>query len=112
MGRWRAPQKPSSPYITPGGAKALDIELKHLDGRIREMGYKMKVSAKAKDHIIDKGWDEQFGARPLKRAIQKYIEDELAEQIIKAKLKQGDVINVGYNSKKEQINITFTTPKK
>jgi ATP-dependent Clp protease ATP-binding subunit ClpC len=92
--------------------KIIDIELKQLGSRIREMGYKMKVSAKAKDHIIDKGWDEQFGARPLKRAIQKYIEDQLAEEIIKSKLKQGDIINVGYNAKKEEISITFTTSKK
>jgi ATP-dependent Clp protease ATP-binding subunit ClpC len=92
--------------------KIIDIELKHLYGRIEEMGYKMKVSAKAKDFIIDKGWDEQFGARPLKRAIQKYIEDELAEEIIKANLGQGDVINVGHDGKEDAIKIAFTKKKK
>ena len=92
--------------------KIIDIELKHLFGRIEEMGYKMKVSTKAKDYIIDKGWDEQFGARPLKRAIQKYIEDQLAEEIIKTSLKEGDVINVGYDSKKDDLTISIVKPKK
>ena len=92
--------------------KIIDIELKHLFKRIEEMGYKMKVSAKAKDFIIDKGWDEQFGARPLKRAIQKYIEDELAEEIIKTNLKEGDVISVGHDAKSDAIKITFTSKKK
>ncbi len=92
--------------------KIIDIELRHLFGRIEEMGYKMKVTTKAKDYIIDKGWDEQFGARPLKRAIQKYIEDQLAEQIIKTKLKVGDVINVGYDGKKDDLTISITKPKR
>jgi len=92
--------------------KIIDIELRHLYERVEQMGYKMKVSAKAKDYIIDKGWDEQFGARPLKRAIQKYIEDELAEEIIKTSLKEGDVISVGYDSKKDAISITIKAGKK
>jgi ATP-dependent Clp protease ATP-binding subunit ClpC len=76
------------------------------------MGYSMKVSTKAKDYIIDKGWDEQFGARPLKRAIQKYIEDQLAEEIIKTSLKEGDEIKVDYDAKKEELSISITKPKK
>jgi ATP-dependent Clp protease ATP-binding subunit ClpC len=92
--------------------KIIDIELRHLYGRIEQMGFKMKVSAKAKDYLIDKGWDEQFGARPLKRAIQKYIEDELAEEIIKTKLKEGDLISVGYDSKSDSISITVKAAKK
>ena len=70
--------------------KIIDIELSHLYGRIEGMGYKMKVNAKAKDYIIEKGWDEQFGARPLKRAIQKYIEDSLAEEIIRTEQIEAD----------------------
>jgi ATP-dependent Clp protease ATP-binding subunit ClpC len=92
--------------------KIIDIELKHLFDRIGEMGYSMKVSTKAKDYIIDKGWDEQFGARPLKRAIQKYIEDQLAEEIIKTSLKEGDEIKVDYDAKKEELSISITKPKK
>ena len=92
--------------------KIIDIELRQLYDRIEQMGYKMKVTAKAKDYIIDKGWDEQFGARPLKRAIQKYIEDELAEEIIKTNLKEGDLINVGYNAKSDSISISVKAAKK
>lgn len=91
--------------------KIIDIELNYLYGRINEIGYKVKVSTKAKDYIIDNGWDEQFGARPLKRAIQKYIEDPLAEQIIKISLKEGDTINIGYDSKKDDIVIKITNKK-
>ena len=92
--------------------KIIDIELTHLYDRIHQMGYKIKVSAKAKDFIIDKGWDEQFGARPLKRAIQKYIEDHLAEEIIATKLSKDTVINVGFDTKKDDIKISFTSPTK
>ena len=87
--------------------KIIDIELRNLIRRVEEMGYKIKITAKAKDYIIDKGWDEQFGARPLKRAIQKYIEDELAEEIIKTTLKEGDIINVGYDTKKDELKFTI-----
>ncbi len=92
--------------------KIIDIELTSLYKRIEDMGYKMKVTEKAKDFIIDKGWDEQFGARPLKRAIQKYIEDELAEEIIRTNLKEGDVIHIDYNEKEDAIKIKVTSTKK
>jgi len=91
--------------------KIIEIELANLFDRIHKLGYKIKVSAKAKDHIIEKGWDEQFGARPLKRAIQKYIEDQLAEEIIATRLTAGTTVNVGFDSKKDEIKITFIKPK-
>ena len=59
---------------------------------------------------VEKGWDEQFGARPLKRAIQKYVEDLLAEEIIKTKLKANDQITVDFDSKKEEIIIKVKNP--
>ena len=92
--------------------KIIDIELKHLYGRIRSMGYEIQVTEAAKDFIVEKGWDAQFGARPLKRAIQKYIEDELAEEIIKTKIEAGDVILIDFDNKKEEIKIKITKPKK
>ncbi len=92
--------------------KIIDIELSHLINRVIQMGYKITVSPKAKDFLIDKGWDEQFGARPLKRAIQKYIEDQLAEEIIKTKLTEGTHIKVSYDGKKDEIKITFVPDKK
>ena len=85
--------------------KIIDIELSHLYGRIHEMGYKISVTSKAKDFIIEKGWDEQYGARPLKRAIQKYIEDPLAEEIIKSTMKVGDAIMVDFDAKKDEISV-------
>lgn len=91
--------------------KIIDIELKHLFNRVYDLGYKMKVSAKAKDYIVEKGWDAQFGARPLKRAIQKYVEDSLAEEIIKIKMSEGDIINVDFDAKKKDIVIKITKPK-
>ena len=72
--------------------KIIDIELKGLFGRINEMGYSIRISESAKDFLLEKGWDPNFGARPLKRAIQKYIEDELAEEIIRSSLHNGDDI--------------------
>ncbi|TPV31525.1 ATP-dependent Clp protease ATP-binding subunit [Paucihalobacter ruber] len=72
--------------------KIIDIELKQLFNRILDLGYTLKLSKKAKDHIAEKGFDKQYGARPLKRAIQKYIEDTLAEEIINSKISEGDVI--------------------
>ena len=74
--------------------KIIDIELKGLFKRICTMGYEIEIDEKAKDFLVIKGWDAQFGARPLKRAIQRYIEDDLAEEIIKADILAGDTIRV------------------
>jgi ATP-dependent Clp protease ATP-binding subunit ClpC len=87
--------------------KIIDIELSYLYDRIRNMGFKITVTPKAKDFIVEKGWDAQFGARPLKRAIQKYIEDPLAEEIIKTKLTSSDVIQVDLSSETNEITITI-----
>jgi ATP-dependent Clp protease ATP-binding subunit ClpC len=89
----------------------IDIELKQLYGRINELGYEIKVSEPAKDFIADKGYDEKFGARPLKRAIQKYIEDPLAEEIINASLAEGDTISISLDKKKEEITIKIDKGK-
>jgi ATP-dependent Clp protease ATP-binding subunit ClpC len=83
----------------------IDIELKGLFDRIYTLGYEIKLSTTAKEFIAEKGYDIQFGARPLKRAIQKYLEDPMAEIIIKSNLKEGDVISVGFNKKKEEITM-------
>ena len=87
--------------------KIIDIELSYLYDRIRNMGYKITVTPNAKDFIVEKGWDAQFGARPLKRAIQKYIEDALAEEIIKTKLTSNDIINVDLSPETNEIVITI-----
>ncbi|MDP2888665.1 MAG: ATP-dependent Clp protease ATP-binding subunit [Bacteroidota bacterium] len=92
----------------------IDIELKGLYDRVNALNYKLKISTAAKDFIADKGYDVQFGARPLKRAIQKYLEDEMAEVIIKASVVEGDTISVGFEKKTEKIKIKIlsTVPKK
>jgi ATP-dependent Clp protease ATP-binding subunit ClpC len=94
----------------------IEIELKKLYGRIEELGYSIKVSKDAKDYIAEKGYDEKYGARPLNRAIQKYIEDPLAEEIINSTLKEGDTIAISFNKKKDEIAIKIekgkTPPKK
>ena len=92
--------------------KIIDIELAHLYERMNKMGYKIKLTTKAKDFILERGWDENYGARPLKRAIQKYIEDPLAEEIIKSSLKEGDTITVDFDSKKDDLKVKVTKPRK
>ena len=81
----------------------IDIELKGLYNRVEDLGFKLKISTAAKDFIAKKGYDAQFGARPLKRAIQKYLEDEMAEVIIRASLTEGDTISVGLDKNKKKI---------
>ncbi|MDD5571423.1 MAG: ATP-dependent Clp protease ATP-binding subunit, partial [Bacteroidales bacterium] len=85
--------------------KIIDIELAKLYHRINALGYNIELTEPAKDFIADKGYDSQFGARPLKRAIQKYLEDPLAEEIIKSKLKEGDTINIDYNKDDDSLKI-------
>jgi ATP-dependent Clp protease ATP-binding subunit ClpC len=91
--------------------KIIDIELKHLFKRIEDIGYSMEITEKAKDFLVEKGWDAQFGARPLKRAIQKYLEDPLAEEIIKSKLSAGDRIIIDYPGQEEQVTIEIRKPE-
>jgi ATP-dependent Clp protease ATP-binding subunit ClpC len=91
--------------------KIIDIELKGLYKRITDLGYSIKISPSAKDFIAEKGYDIQFGARPLKRAIQKYLEDEMAEVIIKASIVEGDTISVGLDKTKEKITIRILKQK-
>jgi ATP-dependent Clp protease ATP-binding subunit ClpC len=83
----------------------IDIELKRLFVRVEELGFSIELSEKAKDYIADKGFDAKYGARPLKRAIQKYLEDPLAEELIQSNLSPGDIINVNLDSKTSEILI-------
>ena len=86
--------------------KIIDIELKSLFDRIKGLGYEIKLTDTAKDFIADKGYDSNFGARPLKRAIQKHLEDPIAEEILKGELAEGDTMEVDYDKEKEEIRIT------
>jgi ATP-dependent Clp protease ATP-binding subunit ClpC len=90
----------------------IDIELEKLIDRIKDLGYTLKLSKKAKDFIADKGFDQQYGARPLKRAIQKYIEDALAEEIITSKIHEGDIISMDIEKDATELSIKIKTSEK
>ncbi len=89
----------------------IDIELSKLSKRIDDLGYKLILTKKAKDYIAEKGFDKQYGARPLKRAIQKYVEDALAEEIVTSKLKEGDSIFMDLDKDKNELTIKITKGK-
>ena len=89
----------------------IDIELEKLLARISDLGYTLKLSDKAKDYIADKGFDKTYGARPLNRAIQKYIEDALAEEIVNSNLTEGDVIFMDLDSKSKELTIQIEKKK-
>jgi ATP-dependent Clp protease ATP-binding subunit ClpC len=91
--------------------KIIDIELEKLHARIKGMGYFVESTEKAKDFILEKGYDEKFGARPMKRAIQKFIEDPLAEEIINANLVEGDTILLDHEDGKDELKVTIKKPK-
>ena len=84
----------------------INIEMKKVFERIKEMGYEPELTEKARNYIVEKGWDEQYGARPLKRAIQKYVEDVLAEEIIKSNPEKGAKIVIDYDAEKEDMTVT------
>ena len=91
--------------------RIIDIEMDSLLNRIKKLGYTVKISAGAKDFIADKGFDSKFGARPLKRAIQKYFEDPLSEEIINSKIKEGDNIQVRLRKDKTGLEIKILAVK-
>ena len=92
--------------------KIIDIEMEDILKRIMEIGYSVKISGKAKDFIADKGFDQHFGARPLKRAIQKYFEDPLAEEIIHSNITEGDSIKVDLNKEGDKLVMKLVKQKK
>ena len=83
----------------------IDIELKKLFSRITDLGYTIALTETAKDYIADKGFDEKYGARPLRRAIQKYLEDPLAEEIINSQIKPGDTLHVDFDTELNEVKM-------
>jgi len=90
----------------------IDIALRDVTKRIVELGFEIKLSDEAKDFLADKGYDPQFGARPLHRAIQKYVEDPLAEEILRANAKAGDSFLIEIKKDAEELTITHQAAKK
>ena len=91
--------------------KIVDIELSKLTKRIDDLGYKIEISNSAKDFIVEKGFDRKYGARPLNRAIQKYIEDLLAENVVTNKIKEGDKILIDKIKEKKELNVITQNQK-
>ena len=90
--------------------KIIDIELRGFRNRLEIMGYTLDISPEAKEFIATKGYDQQYGARPLKRSIQKYLEDPLAELIINSELKAGDTIKVDYDKETDKVLTSVAKP--
>ncbi len=88
--------------------RIIDITLRGLYERIEKLGYKLKFTQEAKEYIAEKGFDPQFGARPLHRAIQKYVEDPLAEEMLNANVQEGDTLLIGLD---DEDNITISVDK-
>jgi ATP-dependent Clp protease ATP-binding subunit ClpC len=89
----------------------IDITLGKLFKRIIDLGYEIQLTKKAKDFLSDKGFDPQYGARPLNRAIQKYLEDPVAEEILKGEVQEGDTLVADWNGKDEELNIKIKKRK-
>ena len=92
--------------------KIIDISLKSLFDRITDLGFKVELTEKAKDFLSDKGYDPQYGARPLNRAIQKYLEDPIAEEILKGDVKEGQTLVADYPGKGDELTFKVKTKRK
>ncbi len=90
----------------------IDLELNKLYARVGKLGFEITVTDSAKDYIVEKGWDRDYGARPLKRAIQKYIEDPLAEEIVNSGIKEGDSLLLDYDTEKDELKISVESNTK
>lgn len=91
--------------------KIIDITLDKLFQRIKALGYEVELTTAAKDFLSEKGYDPQYGARPLNRAIQKYLEDPVAEEILKGELEEGAIILADYDGKGEELKLKSKKPK-
>ena len=91
--------------------KIIDIELAKLFERTKELGYTLKLTKRAKNYVAERGYDPKYGARPLKRAIQKYVEDPVAEEIIDLELKEGDIIKIDYVEKSDSMKVVVEKKK-
>lgn len=91
--------------------KIVDIPLIEVIERVKEMGYTLKIDDTLKEYLVEKGYDEKYGARPLNRAIQKYVEDPISEKVLENELSIGDTVTISYNSKVEDVKISIKKAK-
>ena len=85
--------------------KIIDIELKAIFERVKEIGYNVQLTEKARDFIMEKGWDVQYGARPLKRAIQRHVEDVLSEALLQFTISKGTLITIDLDEEKKETKV-------
>ena len=90
--------------------KIVDIELQGLYRRIADLGYHVQLTDKAKEFVASKGYDVQFGARPLKRAIQTYVEDSVCERILSGEVHEGDTLALGKSAGKDVLTVKVSSP--
>ena len=86
-------------------AEIVELEIVKIVERIKELGYNLKILKSAKTFLCEIGYDEEYGARPLNRAIQKYIEDPISEEILKDNVKEGQYIHISYSKVREKIDV-------
>jgi ATP-dependent Clp protease ATP-binding subunit ClpC len=89
-------------------SKIIDLEIDKLVSRVSEIGYNLQINKTAKDYLVDVGYDEEYGARPLNRAIQKHIEDPVSEEILSGRVKEKQTIKVSYSKPKDSIVIKIS----
>ena len=87
--------------------RIIDILMKSVMKRLINLGFSLELTEEAKTFLADKGYDQQFGARPLHRAIQKYLEDPLAEEILNMNVKAGDILIAGVDAEQSKLAFTF-----
>ncbi|RCL62656.1 MAG: ATP-dependent Clp protease ATP-binding subunit, partial [Bacteroidetes bacterium] len=92
--------------------KIIDISMRGVHGRIEDLGYHLELSEEAKRFVAKRGFDPEFGARPLNRAIQKYLEDPIAEEMLSGRLKEGDTLLADKDEDKEKLVISKKATKK
>jgi ATP-dependent Clp protease ATP-binding subunit ClpC len=90
----------------------VDIQLRDLMKRIAQMSISVELTKQAKEFLADRGWDPAFGARPLRRAVQKFLEDPIAEELLKGKYPEGTAIKVRVNKKKDELRFCPILPGK
>ena len=91
--------------------RIVNIPLIEVIERVKEMGYNLKVDDTLKEYLVEKGYDEKYGARPLNRAIQKYVEDPIAEKVLDGSINLGDNITISYDTKIEDVKVDVKKPK-
>jgi ATP-dependent Clp protease ATP-binding subunit ClpC len=92
--------------------KIIYLEVSNLEKRVIEMGYNLKIDKEAIEFLARQGYDEAYGARPLNRAIQKYVEDPVADEILKDNIAEGETIHISFDKEKEEIIVAGEKPTK